>query len=278
VNDASHPRALLARWGLRPQKRFGQHFLIDNAAAAAAAHLCVDGDPSIPVLEIGAGTGVLTQALLNEGANVTAIDIDAPLVAKLRGRSELRDAAFALGDALAFDYAGWAAGRVWRAAGNLPYNIATPLILQLVTMPNGPQTMTFMIQKDVALRLAANAATPSYGSLSIAVQNAAEVEYGFSVGPNAFFPPPKVQSAVVRLVRRREPAARTRDAGVFEKVVRAAFAYRRKTLVNSLSLALALPHERIERAVAAADIPMEERGERLTIDDFARLADELAEG
>jgi 16S rRNA (adenine1518-N6/adenine1519-N6)-dimethyltransferase len=278
VNDASHPRALLARWGLRPQKRYGQHFLVDNAAATAAAHLCVDGDPSIPVLEIGAGTGVLTQALLHEGADVTAIDIDAPLLSKLRERSELRAAAFQLGDALAFDYPGWADGRVWRAAGNLPYNIATPLILQLITMPHGPQTMTFMIQKDVALRLAAGAGKPSYGSLSIAVQNAAEVEYGFTVGPNAFFPPPKVQSAVVRLIRRNEPAARTRDAALFEKVVRAAFAYRRKTLVNSLSLALALPHERIERAVAAAEIRMEERGERLTIDDFARLADALAEG
>jgi 16S rRNA (adenine1518-N6/adenine1519-N6)-dimethyltransferase len=278
VNDASHPRALLARWGLRPQKRYGQHFLVDNAAATTAAHLCVDGDPSIPVLEIGAGTGVLTQALLAEGASVTAIDIDAPLLEKLRERSELRDATFELGDALAFDYASWANGRIWRAAGNLPYNIATPLILRLVTLPGGPQTMTFMIQKDVALRLCAAAGTSSYGSLSIAVQNAAEVEYGFTVGPRAFFPPPKVQSAVVRLIRRNEPAAHTKDAALFEKVVRAAFAYRRKTLVNSLSLALALPHERIERAVAAADIPMEERGERLTLDDFARLADALAEG
>jgi 16S rRNA (adenine1518-N6/adenine1519-N6)-dimethyltransferase len=278
VNDASHPRALLARWGLRPQKRFGQHFLIDNAAANAAAHLCVDGEPAIPVLEIGAGTGVLTQALLSEGANVTAIDIDAPLLSKLRERTALQDATFELGDALTFDYAGWANGRTWRAAGNLPYNIATPLILRLVSMPQGPQTMTFMIQKDVALRLAASAGTPSYGSLSIAVQNSAHVEYGFTVGPAAFYPPPKVQSAVVRIVRRDEPAARTRDLALFEKVVRAAFAYRRKTLVNSLTLALALPHERIERAVAAADISTEERGERLTIDDFARLADALAEG
>jgi 16S rRNA (adenine1518-N6/adenine1519-N6)-dimethyltransferase len=278
VNDASHPRALLARWGLRPQKRFGQHFLIDNAAANAAAHLCVDGEPTIPVLEIGAGTGVLTQALLTEGANVTAIDIDAPLLSKLRERTDLHGATFLLGDALTFDYAGWANGRTWRAAGNLPYNIATPLILRLVSMPHGPQTMTFMIQKDVALRLAAGAGTPSYGSLSIALQNSAHVEYGFTVGPAAFYPPPKVQSAVVRIVRRDEPAARTRDLALFEKVVRAAFAYRRKTLVNSLTLALALPHERIERAVAAADISTEERGERLTIDDFARLADALAEG
>jgi 16S rRNA (adenine1518-N6/adenine1519-N6)-dimethyltransferase len=278
VNDASHPRALLARWGLRPQKRYGQHFLVDYAAATAAAHLCVDGDPSIAVLEIGAGTGVLTQALLCEGAKVTAIDIDAPLLSKLRERSELRDATFELGDALTFDYTGWANGRAWRAAGNLPYNIATPLILRLVALPDGPQTMTFMIQKDVALRLSASAGTASYGSLSIAVQNAAYVEYGFTVAPSAFYPPPKVQSAVVRIVRREEPAARTRDPALFEKVVRAAFAYRRKTLVNSLSLALALPHERIQRAVAAADIPTEERGERLTIDDFARLADALAEG
>jgi 16S rRNA (adenine1518-N6/adenine1519-N6)-dimethyltransferase len=263
---------------LRPQKRYGQHFLVDTAAATAAARLCVDGDPSVPVMEIGAGTGVLTQALLDERANVTAIDIDAPLLNKLRERSELREAAFQLGDALTFDFASWANGRTWRAAGNLPYNIATPLILRLLQMDDGPQTMTFMIQKDVALRLSAAAGTASYGSLSVAVQNAARVEYGFSVGPRAFYPPPNVQSAVVRIVRRDLPAVRPRDGDLFEKVVRGAFAYRRKTLVNSLSLALALPHERVERAVAAAGIALEQRGERLELDDFSRLADALAEG
>jgi 16S rRNA (adenine1518-N6/adenine1519-N6)-dimethyltransferase len=278
VSDAPHPRALLARWGLRPQKRYGQHFLIDTAAATAAARLCVDGDPSIPVLEIGSGTGVLTQALLEERARITAIDIDAPLLSKLRERDDLRDVTFQLADALTFDYAGWANGRAWRAAGNLPYNIATPLILRLVQMDDGPHTMTFMIQKDVALRLSAAAGTAPYGSLSVAVQNAARVEYAFSVGPRAFYPPPNVQSAVVRIVRRSEPAVHPNDQELFEKVVRGAFAYRRKTLVNSLSLALALPHERIQRAVAAAGIALEQRGERLELDDFSRLADELAQG
>ena len=278
MSDTPHPRAVLARWGLRPQKRYGQHFLVDSAVAIAAARLCVNGDPAIPVLEIGAGTGMLTGALVQQGANVTAIDIDAALLATLRERDDLRGARFERGDALNFDYAAWAAKRPWRAAGNLPYNIATPLILRLLELAEGPRTMTFMIQKDVALRLSAKAGSASYGSLSVAVQYAAHVEYGFSVGPSAFYPPPKVQSAVVRLIRRDVPAVRPRDLELFRKVVRAAFAYRRKTLVNSLSLALGLPHERIERAAAAAGIPTERRGERLELDDFSRLADALAEG
>jgi 16S rRNA (adenine1518-N6/adenine1519-N6)-dimethyltransferase len=278
VSGLPHPREVLARWGLRPQKRYGQHFLVDTAAATAAAHLCVDGDPSVPVLEIGAGTGALTHALLSQGATVTAIDIDAGLLATLREREDLRAARFELGDALTFDYSAWAAGRHWRAAGNLPYNIATPLVLRLLELPDGPQTMTFMLQKDVALRLTAAAGSASYGSLSVAVQYAAIVEYGFSVGPTAFYPPPKVQSAVVRLTRRSEPAVRPRDPDLFRKVVRGAFAYRRKTLVNSLALALALPHARIERAAAAAGISTDQRGERLELNDFARLADALAEG
>lgn len=278
MSETLHPRAVLARWGLRPQKRYGQHFLVDSAVATAAARLCVDGDPAIPVLEIGAGTGMLTSALLRQGANVTAIDIDAALLTTLRGRDDVRGARFELGDALQFDYEAWAAERTWRAAGNLPYNIATPLILRLLELPAGPRTMTFMIQKDVALRLGAKAGSASYGSLSVAVQYAAHVEYGFSVAPSAFYPPPKVQSAVVRMIRRDGPAVKPRDLELFRKVVRGAFAYRRKTLVNSLSLALGLPHEGIERAAAAAGIPTERRGERLELDDFSRLADALAEG
>ncbi len=279
MSASVHPRALLARAGLRPQKRYGQNFLTDDDAAGRIARLCVSGDGRrARVVEIGAGTGALTRALLDEGAEVTAIEIDPGLAALLRGREGLRAAHVVEADALAFEYARWSQGSDWRVAGNLPYNIATPLIVGFVEMPDGPESLTVMVQKDVADRLAAAPGTAAYGSLSIAMAYAMHVERAFTLGPHAFYPSPKVDSTVVRLIRRSEPAVRPRDVDLFRKVVRAAFAYRRKTLANSLAIALGIPHATIVRAAAASNIPPEQRGERLDLDDFARLADALAEG
>lgn len=275
--EKTHPRALLNAWGLRPKKKFGQNFLMDSGAAHRIARLAlVDAPEHARVLEIGAGTGALTHALLEEGARVTAIEIDAQLVDILRSREELHDADIVHADALAFDYGAYAALGTWYAAGNLPYNVATPLIVQLTEMDHGPDAMTFMIQKDVADRLAAKPGTPAYGSLSIAVQYAMHVERAFTLGPRAFYPSPKVDSTVVRFVRRTQPAVQPRDLTLFRKVVRAAFAYRRKTLANSLALALGFERARIAQAIAASALSTESRGEQLDLNDFCRLADELA--
>ncbi len=274
---SDHPRSLLAQWGLRPKKRFGQNFLMVAAAARRIARLSLDAGTN-RIVEIGAGTGALTLALLEEGADVTAIEIDADLVSGLRSRPELERAAIVEADALAFDFAAFATGGAWSAAGNLPYNVATPILVSLVEMDAGPTSIVAMIQKDVADRLAAKPGTPAYGSLSVAVQYAMRVERAFTLGPGAFFPPPKVHSTVVRLLRRDEPAVKPRDLAHFRKVVRAAFAYRRKTLANSLALALGLDRSSIARAVAACGLAPEERGERLSLDDFSRLADALAGG
>jgi 16S rRNA (adenine1518-N6/adenine1519-N6)-dimethyltransferase len=275
--SAEHPRALLARWGLRPKKRYGQNFLMDSAAAHRIARLCAP-DPGTRVIEIGAGTGALTHALLEQGAKVTALEIDPDLVALLRGREDLSDANIVEADALEFDFFAWSRGEPWQAAGNLPYNVATPLILRFCEMADGPQTVTVMIQKDVADRLAAKPGTAAYGSLSVAVGYAMEVHREFTLGPHSFYPQPKVKSTVVRMVRREQPAVRPRDLDVFWKVVRGAFAYRRKTLANSLVLALGLNRANVERAIVRCKLSPEIRGERLDLDDFARLADELAEG
>lgn len=271
-----HPRALLQTWGLRPKKKYGQNFLMDGAAAHRIARLSLNGAPAnMRIVEIGAGTGALTLALLEEGAGVTAIEIDPELVALLQDRPELHGAHIVQQDALAFDFDGYAASGEWRVAGNLPYNIATPLIVGLCEMERRPETITVMIQKDVADRLAARPGTPAYGSLSIAVQYSMTVEKAFTLGPRAFFPPPKVDSTVIQLTRRPEPAVNPKDVELFRKVVRAAFAYRRKTLANSLMLALGLERERIENALAQAGLPAQVRGEQLSMADFARLADTL---
>ncbi len=279
VDPASpqHPRALLEAWGLRPKKKFGQNFLMDGGAAHRIARLCLEGaEPGTRVIEIGAGTGALTQALLDEGADVTAIEIDRQLVSILGNRPELARAHIVFGDAMAYDYGSFAARGRWRAAGNLPYNVATPLLMNLIDMENGPETIVAMIQKDVADRLAAKPSSPAYGSLSIAVQYEMRVERAFTLGPRSFYPQPKVDSTVVRLTRLPSPAVTPADVPLFRKVVRAAFAYRRKTLANSLALSLERDRHSIAAAIAASSLAPEIRGEQLALDDFARLADALA--
>lgn len=270
---------MLAQAALRPKKRYGQNFLQNEPAARQIARLALAGsNESTQTLEIGAGTGVLTRALLDEDAKLTAIEIDPNLVALLRSREDLTRALIVHADALTFDYAAWSAGRPWIVAGNLPFNVATPILMRLIEMHAGPLSMTVMVQKDVADRLVAAPGTPAYGSLSVAVQYAMLAQPALTLAPGSFFPPPKVRSSVVQLVRRAEPAVRPRDSTMFWKVVRGAFAYRRKTLANSLALALHLDRAKIAQALDSSNLSPELRGERLDLGDFARLADALAEG
>ena len=280
VSDSAqpqHPRALLERWGLRPKKKFGQNFLMDAGAAHKIARLSLpSATPPARIIEIGAGTGALTKALLDEGADVTALEVDPQLVEILRSRDDLIRAKIVHADALEFDFASYGALGEWHVAANLPYNVATPLMVNLVEMEHGPKTLTVMIQKDVADRLAAKPGTPAYGSLSVAMQYAMKVDRAFTLGPRVFYPPPKVDSTVVHLVRRDEPAVHPRDLALFRKVVRAAFAYRRKTLANSVALALDMDRAHIANAIAASSLSPESRGEQLSLDDFCKLADALA--
>jgi 16S rRNA (adenine1518-N6/adenine1519-N6)-dimethyltransferase len=250
---------------------------MDAGASRRIAHLVCDDAPSTRVLEIGAGTGSLTRALIEAGANVTALEIDPDLVSILGNRADLAPATIVLADALTYDYAEYSRGGSWRAAGNLPYNIATPLLVHLVEMEHGPGVIVVMIQKDVAERIAAKPGSAAYGSLSVAMQFAMHVERVFTLGPRSFYPAPKVDSTVVRLVRRAEPAVLPRDLEVFRKVVRGAFAYRRKTLANSLALALHMERDTVAQAIAASDLPAESRGEQLDLQAFCRLADNLAQ-
>lgn len=271
-----HPKQLLERFGYRPKKRLGQNFLMDAASAARIARLAAEGiSPSARILEIGPGTGQLTKALLDIHPDVTAIDIDPDMVRILRSQPELERAQIVEADALAFDFEAFAHGGPWRMTGNLPYNIATPLIMRLIEMANGPQTLVVMIQKEVAERIAAKPGTRAYGSLSVAIQYAMRVERAFTLGPGAFYPRPKIDSAVVRLTRLERPAVEVADQHWFLQVVRAAFAYRRKTLANSLSLAAEIPRANTASALHQLGIDTEIRGEQLALADFARLADRL---
>jgi 16S rRNA (adenine1518-N6/adenine1519-N6)-dimethyltransferase len=248
---------------------------MDAGVTNRIARLVVDA-PGQRVLEIGAGTGTLSLALLALGADLTIFDVDPQMVEVLGARSDLATATVTTADALAFDYAGWAGTEPWHVAGNLPYNVATPLLIALAQLAHAPERIVAMIQKDVAQRLVAAPATPSYGSLTVAIAVAMRVERAFDVGPAQFYPRPNVTSTVVVLRRREQPLVAIGDRARFEQVVRGAFAYRRKTLANSLTLALALPRERIAAALRALDLDADIRGETLDLSTFAALADALA--
>lgn len=253
---------------------------MDGGAAARIAKAVLEGssqDEPLRVLEIGPGTGALTEQLIAYGAAVTAIDIDANMIGILQSRAELRAATIIEADALAFDYAAFGRDKPWRMAGNLPYNIATPLITNLIEMGSGPEQIVVMVQKDVAARMAARPSTPAYGSLSIAVQYGMRIERLFTLGPSVFYPRPKIDSTVIRLTRHREPPVRVIDTVFFFRIVRAAFAYRRKTLANSLAFALGEQRERVTAALRAAGISEDVRGEALSIEQFAALSNALHE-
>jgi 16S rRNA (adenine1518-N6/adenine1519-N6)-dimethyltransferase len=269
---------LLVERGLRPKKRFGQNFLMDGGAISRIAALCAP-EPGTRVIEIGAGTGALTRAILARGADVTALEIDPDLVAILRERTDLANVAIVEADALAYDYEAEYrahAASPWCAAGNLPYNVATPLLLRWLELAHPPDRIVAMLQRDVADRLIARPSTPQYGSLTVYVNFSVVVRRAFVLGPSVFYPQPKVDSAVVVLERRAQPAVEVRDRPFFLQVVRGAFAYRRKTLANSLSLALGIERARTQAALESLRIDTEIRAEQLDLGAFGALADSLA--
>lgn len=254
------------------RKRFGQHFLADEAVVDAIIALVAParGDR---VLEIGPGNGVLTSQLVASGAAVTAIEIDRDLAEWLRAHFAA-DANFALHncDVLKFDFD--TLGEVekrWKVVGNLPYNISTPLLMRLLDHAARFSELTLMVQAEVAERLAAGPGSAAYGRLGVMAQRRARVEMRLAVAPESFTPPPRVDSAVVQiypLEGRFDPEFER----TFADVVRLAFGARRKTLANAL-----------RRRLSAADlvaigIDPGARAEVLSVADFVRLAGALHAG
>lgn len=278
------PRAVaevLRSHGLRPNRRLGQHFLVDRRALASivsAAELA----PGDGVLEIGAGLGTLTLALAARAGRVVSVEIARELAPALA--ETLRDAGnvrLVLGDALRLDLGRLLAeeGSVprWKAVANLPYYVTAPLLARLLALPL--ELMVLTVQKEVAERLAASPGGKEYGALTLFVRYRAEAEVVLTVPPRAFFPPPQVESAVVRLCRRPAPPVASPPEALFA-VVRAAFAHRRKTLANALAGALDPPADRarVEEALAAAGIPAARRPETLSLEEYASVADALVAG
>lgn len=227
------------------------------------------------MLEIGAGLGTLTGALAAHAGRVIAVEIDPDLLPALRDAvGDLPHVTIVPGDALAIDLAGLfnQTKSPRKVVANLPYNIAAPLIVSLLERSLGISRMVLTVQREVAARLAAAPGSKDYGLLSVAVQYRAEAAVVARIPPGAFYPPPEVDSAVVRLEVRGRPACEVDDEAFFFQVVRASFGQRRKMLRNALAAGLELAPIDVEAASAAAGIEARRRGETLTLQEFAALA------
>ena len=214
---------------MRPRKRFGQHFLHDRAVLKRIIDAIAPARADA-VVEIGPGEGALTRLLLERLDRLTAIEIDRDLAASLAHEFPSEKLAVVVGDVLEFDFSVCAPGV--RIVGNLPYNISTPILFHLVQQGDRVRDMHFMLQREVVERMVAQPSTPEYGRLSVSLQARYAMKRLFNVSPGAFRPPPKVESAVVRLV----PLPDVSIPANFADVVRKAFSARRKTLRNALGL------------------------------------------
>jgi 16S rRNA (adenine1518-N6/adenine1519-N6)-dimethyltransferase len=249
-----------------PRKRFGQHFLHDPAVVARIV-AAVAPKPEDHLLEIGPGTGILTEALLAAVPRLDAVEIDRDLARLLEQRFAGRGLRLRCMDALALALTDLGApSGALRVVGNLPYNVSTPLLFHLIRERAAIRDMHFMLQREVVERLAARPGGRDYGRLGVMVQVHCRVEPLFRVGPGAFQPPPRVESAVARLVPRERPAVPEAHLPALERIVRVAFGRRRKTLRNALRGVLD------EDAIIAAGVDPSARPETVTVAAFAALA------
>jgi len=260
---------LLERHGLSPSRALGQNFLVDPNTVRKIVRLARVG-PGDPVVEIGAGLGALTVTLAEAGAEVVAVEIDRHLLPALREVVEPHGVTVVEGDALTLDWTEVLAGHDrWALVANLPYNVATPLVCDLLDDVPAIDRMLVMVQREVGERLAAGPGDPAYGIPSVKVAYWATAEVVGRVPPTVFLPQPKVDSALVAITRRPAPAV-TADPEALFTLVRTAFGQRRKMLRRSLAGVVSA------EAFARAGIRPEARPEELAIEEWGRLSDALS--
>lgn len=280
-NERRAIEALLARHGFRFSKSMGQNFLIAPEipymiAAASGA------DKSCGVLEIGPGIGALSAELCRRAGRVVAVELDNALLPILdETMADFENFSVVSGDVLQLDLPALVdaefAGLTPVVCANLPYNITTPALTKLVQAKRF-ERVTVLVQREVAQRICARPGAAAYGAFSVFMQYYTEPSLRFEVPRESFLPAPKVTSAVLRAEARREPPVVVADEAFFFRVVCAAFALRRKTLVNSLTTAFgALGKERLTEIVASCGLDANVRGERLGLAEFAALAAALSE-
>ena len=276
--DSNTIRDLLSRHGFHFSKSMGQNFLIQpwvpqEISAASGA------GPDTAVLEIGPGIGTMTQYLAENARHVVAVEIDKNLIPILKDTLSAYDNVTIINEdilkvdinALAQEYNG---GRPIKVVANLPYYITTPIIMGLFESEVPIDNITVMVQKEVADRMQVGPGTKDYGALSLAVQYYAEPYIVANVPPNCFIPRPNVGSAVIRLTRHQTPPVEVDDPKLMFRLVRASFNQRRKTLQNGLNNSPDIPYtkEQIVAAIESLGVSATVRGEALTLEQFALLA------
>ena len=277
--DRNDIQALLARHGFHFAKALGQNFLIrGDVAEDIAAAGCV---PGCGVLEVGPGIGSLTTQLARRAGKVVSVELDRRLYPVLaETMAEHPNFTLVEGDVMQLSLPALVqehlSGLRPVLCANLPYNITTPFLTACVRAGCFAQ-LTVLIQKEVAQRICARPGTGDYGAFSLLMQYYTEPQLLFEVPNSCFMPPPKVTSAVVRCVTRKAPPVQMRSEEAFWRTVRAGFALRRKTLVNSLQTAFPLPKAQLTEIVERCGLEPTVRGERLGLADYARLADALGE-
>lgn len=279
LSDPGHIKEVLSRHGFHFSKALGQNFLINPGVCPRMAAEC-GAQGCKGVIEVGPGIGVLTWELSQVAEKVCAIELDSRLFPVLEETLAGRDNVKIIpGDVMKLDLhqliqQKFGGGPVCVCA-NLPYYITSPVILRLLEEGLPITSITVMVQKEAAQRLCAAPGERECGAVSVAVHYRSQPKLLFQVGRGSFLPPPKVDSAVLRLDLRQEPPVSVADEDWFFRVSRAAFAQRRKTAANSLSATLGLPKPQVEQALAAAGAAENVRAERLTLEQLAALANAL---
>ncbi|MBO6166597.1 MAG: 16S rRNA (adenine(1518)-N(6)/adenine(1519)-N(6))-dimethyltransferase RsmA [Eubacterium sp.] len=270
---------IIQKYNFNFKKSFGQNFLIDSHVIdkiVRAAEITKEDN----VLEIGPGIGTLTQYLAEAAGRVVAVEIDEKLIPVLgETLAEYDNVEVINEDILKCDIDSIFGGESFKVVANLPYYITTPIIMGLLEGKSHFESITVMIQKEVADRMKAGPGTKEYGALSLAVQYYAEPYLAANVPPNCFIPRPAVGSAVIRLKRLIEPKVSVKDEKLLFGLIRAAFMERRKTLLNAVKnyREMNISKENVEAALTEMGIDTRIRGEALTLEQFAALADKLSD-
>lgn len=281
LGNPTNTIAILKKYNFNLQKKFGQNFLID-ANILQNIILAADVNKDDCVLEIGPGIGAMTQYLCENAREVVAVEIDKKLIPILRDDtlSAYKNVTIINEDILKTDIGAIVqeknGGNPIKVVANLPYYITTPIIMGLFESNVPLESITIMVQKEVAQRMQVGPGTKDYGALSLAVQYYAKPELRMTVPATCFIPRPNVDSAVIKLTRHKTPPVRVKDEKLMFGLIRAAFNQRRKTLVNSLGNAVdinAADKEKVLAALDAMGLPATIRGEALTLEQFAGLAD-----
>jgi len=282
INQLTSPsqiKSIMKKHNVRFSKSLGQNFIINDFIIDEIVRRGDISDAD-SILEIGPGIGVLTQALAETAHQVVAVELDNKLIPILHETLEdYKNVEIIHNDILKIDVGQMIKEKMekpTKVVANLPYYITTPIIMKLIEEVSGIKEIIVMVQKEVAERMVSGPGTKDYGSLSVAVQYYCDAMIILDVPRDDFMPAPNVDSAVIRLIVRDKPAVEVLDQEFFFKIIKGAFALRRKTLINSLSKsAIGIDKELLKRILEEMNIDLRIRGERLDINDFADLANRI---